>query len=122
MQREENIIWFNWNYRSSILCKILVLKKCEMISFIWDKVFKNGPSKICGRQPFKHLKGYGLLKQTLILQIFKRPPSTNFTWSILEYFVQTLSLQFFKRLSSTNFTWFILEYLDLFFSHTSLRN
>ena len=29
----------------------------------WDKVFKNGPSKICGRQP---------------LEIF--------TWSILEYF------------------------------------
>ena len=26
---------------------------------IWDKVFKNGPSKICGRQPLK--KGYGLL-------------------------------------------------------------
>ena len=31
---------------------------------LWDKVFKNGPSKICGRQPLK-----------------------NFTWSILEYFV-----------------------------------
>ena len=31
---------------------------------IWDKVFKNGPSKICDRQS-----------------------STNFTWSILEYFV-----------------------------------
>ena len=30
----------------------------------WDKVFKNGPSKTCGRE---------LLK--------------NFTWSILEYFV-----------------------------------
>ena len=30
----------------------------------WDKVFKNGPSKICGRQPSKNLKGYGL-------QIFK---------------------------------------------------
>ena len=27
----------------------------------WDKVFKNGPSKICGRQPLK-----------------------NFTWSIIE--------------------------------------
>ena len=27
----------------------------------WDKVFKNGPSKICGRQPLKNLKGYGLL-------------------------------------------------------------
>ena len=37
---------------------------------IWDKVFKNGPSKICGRQPFKKLKGYGLLKQTISLQTF----------------------------------------------------
>ena len=27
---------------------------------IWDKVFKNGQSKICGRQPFKYLRGYGL--------------------------------------------------------------
>ena len=23
----------------------------------WDKVFKNGPSQICGRQPLKNLKG-----------------------------------------------------------------
>ena len=35
-----------------------------------DKVFKNGPSKIYGRQPLKHLKRYG-----------------NFTWYILEYLV-----------------------------------
>ena len=28
---------------------------------IWDKVFKNGPSKVCGRQRLKDLKGYGLL-------------------------------------------------------------
>ena len=27
----------------------------------WDKALKNGPSKICGRQPLKNLKGYGLL-------------------------------------------------------------
>ena len=27
----------------------------------WDKVFKNEPSKTCGRQPLKNLKGYGLL-------------------------------------------------------------
>ena len=26
----------------------------------WDEVFKNGPSKICGRQPLKNMKGYGL--------------------------------------------------------------
>ena len=30
---------------------------------LYENVFKNGPSKICGRQPFKNLKGYGLRKQ-----------------------------------------------------------
>ena len=30
-----------------------------------DKVFKNGPSKICGKQPLKNLKGYGLPKGCL---------------------------------------------------------
>ena len=34
------------------------------------KVFKNGASKICGRQPLKNLKWYGLPKQTISLQIF----------------------------------------------------
>ena len=33
---------------------------------IWDKIFKNGPSKICGGQPLKKLKGYGLLKLCII--------------------------------------------------------
>ena len=36
----------------------------------WDKVFKSGLSKFCGRQPLKNLKGYGLLKQTISLQNF----------------------------------------------------
>ena len=35
--------------------------------YMWGKVFKNGPSKICGRQPLK-----------------------NFTLSILEYFVSCI--------------------------------
>ena len=26
----------------------------------WDKVFKNGPSKFCGRQPLNVLNGYSL--------------------------------------------------------------
>ena len=38
--------------------------------YIRDKVFKSGPSKICGRQLLKNLKGYGLLKQTISLQDF----------------------------------------------------
>ena len=37
---------------------------------MWDKVFNNGPSEICGRQPLKNLKRYGMLKQTISLQIF----------------------------------------------------
>ena len=40
------------------------------LSIIWDKVFKNRPSKLCGRQPLKNLKGYGKLKQTISLQSF----------------------------------------------------
>ena len=42
------------------------------ISYTWDKVFKNGPSKICGRQPLRNLKWYGLLKGCL-LQIILDP-------------------------------------------------
>ena len=38
------------------------------VSLKWDRVFKNRPSKICGRQPSKNFKGYGLLK------IEKQPP------------------------------------------------
>ena len=34
----------------------------------WDKVFKNRPSKVCGKQPLK-----------------------NFSWSILEYFVPIIA-------------------------------
>ena len=52
-----------------------------------EKVFKNEPSRICGRQPLKKLKGYGPLKHTIFLQIFRRLSSTNFTWSILEYLI-----------------------------------
>ena len=30
----------------------------SVASHIWDKVFKNGPNKICGRQSLRSLKGY----------------------------------------------------------------
>ena len=38
----------------------------NVISVIWDKVLKNGPSKICGSHPLKNLKGYDLLKLILL--------------------------------------------------------
>ena len=34
---------------------------------VWNKAFKSGPAEICGRQPLKNLKWYGLLKQTILL-------------------------------------------------------
>ena len=36
--------------------------KKTVLKIIYDKVLKNAPSKICGRQPLKNFKGYGLLK------------------------------------------------------------
>ena len=40
-----------WNWSSS-----------AKIGINWDKLFKNGPSKICGKQPLRNLRGYGLPK------------------------------------------------------------
>ena len=58
---------------------MLILNKNTNVSKkdIRGKVFKNGPSKICGRQSLTNL---------LSLQIFYRLSSTSFTWSILDYF------------------------------------
>ena len=55
---------------------------------IWVQIFKSGPSKICGRQPLKNLKWYGLIRQS----------STDFTWSILKYLNSYIhSFNFFKK-------------------------
>ena len=42
-------------------CNLYSDLRKELLNDIWDKVFKSGPSKICGKQPLKNLKGYGLL-------------------------------------------------------------
>ena len=65
--------------------RLTELRRLTIDIFNWVRVFRNGPSKISGRQPFKNLKWYGLPRQTISLQMFKRLSSTNFTWSILEY-------------------------------------
>ena len=41
--------------------KIVLMVSTQAKHHKWEKVFKNGPSKICGRQPLKNLKEYGLL-------------------------------------------------------------
>ena len=40
--------------------------KVKFVEVEWT----NGQSKICGRQPLKTLKGYGMIQQTIFLQIF----------------------------------------------------
>ena len=45
--------WTWWLETSCWFTSVSVLYE----NHIWDKVFKNGPSKICGRQPWKNLKG-----------------------------------------------------------------
>ena len=37
------------------------------LNTIWEKVFKSGLSKFCGRQPLKIFNGYGLLPLLNIL-------------------------------------------------------
>ena len=38
---------------------------------IWGKVFKNGPSKICGSQPLKYLKDIVCLRGPYPFKFFK---------------------------------------------------
>ena len=52
---QQNYFARDWEGNDYLLLRI-------MITYIWAKVFKNGSSKICGRQPFKNLKWYGLLQ------------------------------------------------------------
>ena len=56
------------------------INSTKRLSYISDKIFKNGPSEICGKQHLKNLKGYGLLKQYLhfsknqnSIQTFRKP-------------------------------------------------
>ena len=42
------------------------------VSLSWDKIFKNGPSKIFGRQPLQNMKVYGLLKARKKWNMFRK--------------------------------------------------
>ena len=50
------------------------------VDYIWDKAFKNGPCKICGRQPLKKFEEIWSASNFLKAVFHK-------FWSILEYFV-----------------------------------
>ena len=62
----------------------------QLLYLIWNKVFKNGPSKICGRQPLKNLKGYGLPKARHTSSNVLKAVFHSHYLSILKYFVPRL--------------------------------
>ena len=74
--------------------------------------------KICGSQPLKNLKWYGLLRQIISFQFFQRLSCKKFTWSIIAfldpYIGQCLNLidnlwcYSILRRKSKNFIWPIL--------------
>ena len=49
----------------------------------WYNVFKSGPSKICGRQPLKNLKGYGPICSQCTLSL--SPENIRKPWGILMF-------------------------------------
>ena len=43
-----------------------------MLMDTWEKVFKKGPREICGAQPLKNLKRYGLPKPNFLKAVFHK--------------------------------------------------
>ena len=78
---------------------------------ILDKVFKNGQSEICGRQPLKHLKWYDLLCTHVLLfihflilrRIAKAPPTWLITLINWLFAIESKMFFFFNNLGSVNF-------------------
>ena len=80
------------------------------------KVFKNGPSKTSGRQPFKNVKRVWSAKAVHTSSNFKRLSSNNFTWCILEYFIPNSHYHTYNGLRISPIT----EYGSLIFIEKNL--
>ena len=72
-------------------------------------MFKNGSSKICGRQPLKNVT-WSILEYV----------GPNFTWPILEYVGPNFTWSILDYVSP-NFTWSILEYVGPNFTWSTLE-
>ena len=56
--KEKNYFIFQRN----VIRETKIIYNSRNPNHIWGKLFKTGPSKICGRQVLKNLKGYGMLE------------------------------------------------------------
>ena len=104
-----------------------VVSMLNITSVIWGNVFKNGPSKICGRQSLKSSKWYGLFKQTIIsFQI----TAQKMKLSIKDFFRkcdQILSFlriwwHLLKRSLMENFTFCVVFYYTLIYCTSTSRS
>ena len=57
-------------FYGALFKEVFLIHKLINLLIIWVKAFKNGPSKIFGRQSLRKLKRCGLSKQITSLQIF----------------------------------------------------
>ena len=117
----------NINNKMSDLSSVkLPLLKCFAIYQNQKKIFKNGPTTILTKQSLKRLR----FKQTTSFQVFQMLASTNYTWSVLKYFVSFIDWEktlllwlssppevFCEKDALTNFAKFTGEHLcqSLFF-------
>ena len=52
--------------------KIHIINRVQQIvTYKWDKVFKNGPNKICGRQPLKIRRNIVCLNRSYLFKFIK---------------------------------------------------
>ena len=89
------------NANSETLDAFLHTDQCS-----WDKVFKSGQCKFCGRQSSKKFKGYGLL-QTISLEIFLKAVFYKIylilSWILCPSFTSVLSLHcYFNHVCSSS--------------------
>ena len=61
--------WPGIRVKFRLLCKHFPMLK--MFSFKWITLFKNGPSKICGRQPLKNFRDIVCLSRPYHFKFFK---------------------------------------------------
>ena len=85
LDKYQRLQWWESLPQKQFIQLIPAKKQCTSKTILysilkWDKVFKNGPCKICGRQPLKTWRD----------MVYLRLSSASFTWSNLENFVSNM--------------------------------
>ena len=117
--------WVNWNIGTKWVKKLLLQIESTGRN-IWDEVFKNGPSEICGRQFLKSLKWCGLLKhkfsfpsliQLVTVRHLINPYATGFSAHL--HYAQKINSHIVQSRQEISEIWVWINYLLL--RYQSLR-